>query len=472
MIGPWWIAPFLGGAFAVLVVTAIVQLVVLRHPAGGTPSAGSSSAGRASSGPVPAQMFPDALFTRLTQDVQDGNEAGFLSLVAPSAQPAVRTWWENVHDIGLTTGVIMPTASDDRVTVNGQGDGTATVLAGAHNALDPIGGNGKPDVPCERYQIGLHFASPTAIGQITSWKPLGDDPWDQGVKLYVRKGENVVVAGPPADSGIVDETLPIAQAAASYDIGLVNHVNPGDLHQLGFVVFVSGDSTVRDQWFSTGPQPAGWPPTFFGGLTASLPGPGTSADGSFNIGNVSDGSTGGARVVITPFEHESGGTPHLETVQLVNHFMLDILAADDQALVNGLAQPSVPSWAVEGLAVAAQVLYEGNTNPTPGTYDFTPLDTALKALPASYRNGQVPTSQQLFTGPMGTEENWNDVAASVYEYIADKHGMNQMFAAASLLWTGQATPFGNVLAPSGNGNYNFFAADTIESGWKAALAKI
>jgi hypothetical protein len=421
---------------------------------------------------MPAQMFPDALFTRLTQDIQNRNEAGFLSLVAPSARPAVTTWWENVQDIGFTTGVIMPTASDDRVAVNSHGDGTATVLAGAHNPLDPIGSNGKPDIPCEQYQIGLHFAGPTATGEITSWKPLGDDPWDQGGKLYVRKGENVVVAGPPADSGIVDETLPIAQAAASYDIGLVNHVNSGDLHQLGFVVFVSGDSTLRDQWFSTGPRPAGWPPAFFGGLTASLPGPGMSADGAFNIGSVSDGSTGGARVVITPFERESGGTPHLETVQLVNHFMLDILAADDQALVNGQAQPSVPSWAVEGLAVAAQVLYEGNTNPAPDTYDFTPLDTALKALPASYRDGQVPTSQQLFTGSMATEENWNDVAASIYEYIADKHGMNQMFAAASLLWTNETTPFGNVLASSGNSNLSFFAPDTIESGWKAALANI
>lgn len=470
-IATWWIAPFLGGAVAVLAVTAILQLVVLRHPAAEAPPAGSSSGATARSGPMPTQVFPDALFTRLTQDIQNRNEAGFLSLVAPSARPAVVIWWENMEAIGFTTGMIMPTASDDRVDVNSHGDGTATVLAGTHNPLDPFS-NGKPDIPCERYQVGLHFSGATAIGEITSWQPLGADPWDQGVRLYVRKAANVVVAGLPADSGLVDETLPIAQAAASYDVGLVNHVNSGDLHQLGFVVFVSGNSLVRDSWFAAGPRPAGWPPAFFGGLTAPLPGPGVSADTAFNVGGVSDGSTGGARVVITPFEDESGGTPHLETVQLVNHFMLDILAADDQALLPGLTQPSVPSWTVEGLAVAAQVLYEGNTDPAPGTYNFAPLDTALKALPASYRDGQLPTSQQLFTGSVSTEENWNDVAASVYEYIALKHGMNQMLAAASLLWTGQTTPFGNVLSSISKGTYYFFAATTIESGWKAALAKV
>jgi len=33
----------------------------------------------------------------------------------------------------------------------------------------------------------------------------------------------VVVAGPKSDSGVVDETVALAQAAAVYDIGLVRH---------------------------------------------------------------------------------------------------------------------------------------------------------------------------------------------------------------------------------------------------------
>ena len=78
---------------------------------------------------------------------------------------------------------------------------------------------------------------------------------------------------------------PIAQAAAAYDIGLLNHVHPSDLRQSGFVVFVSGDPAVRDGWFSTTKQPSGWPPAS-NGVTAQLPGPGASADTTWTPGRL------------------------------------------------------------------------------------------------------------------------------------------------------------------------------------------
>jgi hypothetical protein len=465
----WWIAPFLGGALVVLAVFAVLQLTVLRHPAGPASPAASSPAATAAKGPVAGQVFPDALFKQLTKDIQANNEQGFLSLVAPSARPAVQTWWDNLQAIGFSTGLIMPTSKTDQVTVNSSGNGTATVLAGTHNALDPVN-NGKSDIPLESYQLGLHFSSPSAIGQITAWKPLGDDPWDQSGKLYVRKAANVVVAGPAADSSAVDETLPIAQAAAAYDVGLINHVNPHDLSQSGFVVFVSGDLTVRNGWFAGTKQPSDWPPAFFGGFTAQLPGPGASADTAMDVSNVSAGSTGGARVVITPYEDQSGGTQHQETAELVHQFMLDILAASDQALLPGTPAASVPSWAVEGFAVAVQALYEENTSPTPDNYSFEALNSDLAKLPASYLTGDLPTSAELYTGSLTTEENWNDVAASVYAYIATKYGMNQLLASADLMYVGQPDPFGNVLKSNTKGTLTFYGSDTIESGWKTSLA--
>jgi hypothetical protein len=464
----WWIVPFLGGALAVLAVFAVVQLAVLRHPAGHATSAATSSAAVAPGVPMPAQMFPDALFRQLTKDIQGNDAKGFLSLVAPSARPAVQTWWDNMQAIGFTTGLIMPTDKTDQVNVNSHGDGTATVLAGTHNALDPLDRN-KPDIPLERYQIGLHFSSPKAIGQITAWKPLGDDPWDQGGKLYVRKALNVEVAGPAADSAVVDETLPIAQAAAAYDVGLVNHVHPSDLRQSGFVVFVSGDPAVRDQWFSTTKQPSGWPPAS-SGLTAQLPGPGASANTNWNLGNLADDTTGGARVVITPFEDQHGGTQQLETAELVHRFALDILAASNQELVPGIALLPVPSWAVEGFAVAVEAAYESNTNPTPDEYSFKALNDALKALPASYKNGEVPTTKELYSGSNQAEQSWRVVAASVYTYIATKYGMNQLLASADLLYTAEPDPRQNVLKSSTNDTYTFYGKDTIQSGWKAYMA--
>ena len=464
----WWIAPFVGGALAVLAVFATLQLTVLRHPAGHASPAASSSAAAAPKVPMPAQVFPDALFKQLTKDIQDKDERGFLSLVAPGARSAVQTWWDNMQAIGFSTGLIMPTSKTDQVNVNSGGDGTATVLAGTHNALDPLDRN-KPDIPLERYQIGLHFSSPKAIGQVTAWKPLGDDPWDQGGKLYVRKDLNVVVAGPAADSAAVDETLPFAQAAAAYDVGLFNHVHPSDLRQSGFVVFVSGDPAVRDRWFSTTKQPSGWPPAT-SGLTAQLPGPGTSANTNWSLGNLADDTTGGARVVITPFEDQNGGTQQLETAELVHRFALDILAASNQELVPGVALLPVPSWAVEGFAVALQAAYVSNTNPTPDEYSFKALNDALKALPASYKTGDVPTTKELYSGSDQTEQNWRVVAASVYAYIATKYGMNQLLASADLMYTAEPDPRQNVLKSSTKTSYTFYGKDTIQSGWEAYLA--
>jgi hypothetical protein len=455
----------------VLAVFAVLQLTVLSHSSGHNPAAASLStsatAQAAPKGPMPAQMFPDALFKKLTKDIQANNEQAFLSLVAPSARPAVQTWWENMKAIGFSTGAIMPDASNDQVNVNSDGDGTATVLAGTHSALDPVERQ-KPDIPLEKYQLGLHFSSAKATGEITTWKPLGDDPWDQG-KLYVAKAANVIVAGPAAESALVQETLPIAQAAAAYDVGLIDNVNPNDRRQQGFVVFVSNNPGTRSGWLAGTKQPSGWPPAFFGGYTAQLPGPGASAGTSFSLGGgIDDVSTGGARVVITPYEDQSNGTSHMETAELVHQFALDILADENQPLFG--ASATVPSWAMEGFAVALQVLYEQDTNPTPGSYSFAALNDGLAKLPASYLTGHLPTSAELYKGTLATEESWNEVAASVYSYIATKYGMNQLLASADLMWTQDAEPFGNVLQSNSGGTLTFYSKDTIESGWKTAIA--
>ena len=189
----WWIAPLRGRRAGRPAGLRRLAADRAAPPGRAPPAAASSPAASAPSGPIPAQMFPDALFKRLTTDIQGNNEKDFLSLVAPGAKPAVQTWWGNMRAIGFTTGLIMPTDKTDQVDLNAKGDGSTVVLAGTHNALDPVH-NGKDDVPLERYQVGLHFSSAKAIGQVTAWKPLGDDPLDQGGKLYVRTGTNVVVA--------------------------------------------------------------------------------------------------------------------------------------------------------------------------------------------------------------------------------------------------------------------------------------
>jgi hypothetical protein len=471
----WWVLPFTGGALAVIVAAAAVTAILHTPRMSGQASAASSTAA-AKGPPMPSQMFPDALFRELTGYLQARNEAGFLALASASARPAVKAWWDNLQKIGFTTGAVIPTASHDLVRVDRKGNGTAVVLAGAHNPLDPADHDGKPDVPLTRYRIGLHFSGPGATGQITSWQPLDDAPWDSPNGLYVRKDTHVVVAGPPGDSALVDQTLPIAETAAAYDIGLVNHVNPQDLaSQQGFVVFVSSDAAVRNRWLTAVKQPSGWPPRFLQAQVFQLPGPGATPVDANGAGPIADGTTGGARVVVGPYRQNSnGGTPHSQMVTLVREFMLGILAAHNQGLANGLPAIRVPSWPQQGLAVAVQMLFEANTNPTPAKYDFSLLTSGLRDLPARYKTGALPSSwRQLYGSPLATAENWNEVAASVYAYIELKRGMNQMFASAMLLYTRYAKPFGNVMAPGSDpakGHYVFFTSASVKAGWKTWLA--
>jgi hypothetical protein len=463
----WWVLPFCGGVVGVIAVAAIV---IALHHALANPHRASASA---TAQPMPTEMFPDALFSKLTAAIQAGDEKAFLGLAAPGARPAMQTWWQNLSAIGFTTGAVIPTASSDTVRIDGQGDGSTVVLAGVHNALDPSY-EGRFGVPLERYRIGLHFASATATGQITSWRPLDDDPWDQAGGLYVRQGTNVVVAGPRSDSGFVDETLPLAQTAAAYDIGLLHQVHSSDLLQEGFVVFVSGSPEVRDGWFAADPQPTGWPLAWNGDRVFEFPGPGTSSDDYTSAPDgIADDTTGGAAVVLTPYEQD-GETPQQETTGLEREFMIDILAAHDQDLINGPAASNPPpAWAIEGLGIAMEALYSGNTNPAPASYSFGPLPGAVRSLPSSYKTGRLPDAQQLVSPSATDAQDWNTVAASVYEYIESKYGMNQMLASAMLLWTRYNTPFGNVedVAQSSGNTFAFYTQATVESGWRSWLAR-
>jgi hypothetical protein len=471
----WWVLPYCAGALAVFVVAGVI--IGLRYNSGTAQPAALPTAE-----PMPAEMFPDTLFGELTADLQAGNETAFLHLASASAQPAIRTWWDNLRAIGFTTGAVIPTASLDAVHIDSRGDGTTVVLAGAHSPLDPANLDGKPYVPMARYRVVLHFSGPGAIGQITSWQPLDDAPWDLGRPLYVRKAAGVVVVGPPGDSALVDQTLPVAATAAAYDTGVMRHVARGVfLRQQGFVVFVSGSVPAGNRWLATVPQPQGWPPEFLGARAVELPGPIVTADTAVSIGDsslvnaIADNDMGGVRVILAPAEPATKGTLHAETVTLVRVFMLDILATQDERSVPGYQLQLVPSWAEEGVAVAAQALFEANPDPAPRAYDWATLAADLRALPPSYRSGTYPSTSDLFGPSVTADEDWGDVAASAYYYIASRYNINKMIFSAMVLWIYQPTPFGNVpkyIPKSGNpDNVVFFGIHSIRLGWRTWLAR-
>jgi hypothetical protein len=465
----WWILPYCAGALAVLVVAGLI--IGLRYTPGKAQPASPTVAA-----PKPAEMFPDALFGQLTADLQAGNETAFLGHASAAPRPAITSWWDNLRAIGFTTGAVIPTASIDAVRIDSHGDGTTVILAGAHSALDPVDLNSKPLIPMARYRIGLHFSGPGATGQITSWQPLDDAPWDLG-PLYVRKAAGLVVAGPAGDRALVDQTLPAAETAAAYDLGLMRHAGQFELQQQGFVLFVSGSAPVENSWLATAPQPQGWPPEFLGVRAVQLPGPGVTADFAVGSGQstltngISPDNMGGVRVVLTPTEPATNAALRAETPTLVRGFMLDIMAAHDEGLAYIAPPQPVPSWTEEGLAVAVQALFEADPNPAPRQYNWATLTAALRALPPGYRSGSYPSTAQLFGPSLAVDEDWGYVAASAYEYIDSRYNMAKMIVSAMVEYTQLPTPFGNVFKSGTNANnLKFFGIHSIRAGWQPWLA--
>lgn len=148
--------PFCGGALAVIVVAGVVIAI---RPAGRAPHPAASHPA-ANAAPLPAQIFPSALFARLTADLQTGNEAGFLAQASAAARPALQTWWQNLHTIGFSTGAVVPAASQDTVRIDRQGNGSTVVLAGAHSPLDPVGDNGMNQMLAAAMLLWTRYATP------------------------------------------------------------------------------------------------------------------------------------------------------------------------------------------------------------------------------------------------------------------------------------------------------------------------
>lgn len=462
----WWIVPLAVIGAVVMVFGSIIVVVAVSNSSSQQTEAGPTSQPQTAQ-QMPSEIYTRALFPKLTGYLQAKNEAGFLSLAAPAARPAIRVWWANQEAMGFTGGTVVP-AEDSLVPVNSAGDGNLTVLAGTRNSFDPAGTDGKPKVPSEAYRLGLHFSGPNATGEITSWTPLSNAPWDQGRTLYVRKAAHVEVIGDQGDSTYVNQTLPLAETAAEYDLAFVRRLNPDYVHQNGFVVFVSGNNSVRDRWFNGGgPQPRGWLGDNFAGLTFPLPGPAAGYPSDVPS-SLSKDDTGGARITLTPYQHFPGETPHDQTGILVHEMIHDLLMPTQPGFYDGSAQ-EVSAWANEGIARAVQDLYMANPDPRPSTYDFGVATRQLMALPGSFRTGALPSDRQLYNGSSQQGDAWYTVAASVYEYIALKYGVGQMYSSADLLASMDFTPFGDVVQSQSHGSLNFYSASTVKSGWKAWL---
>jgi hypothetical protein len=157
------------------------------------------------------------------------------------------------------------------------------------------------------------------------------------------KSAHAVVAGPPSEKAQIDRAAPVAERAAVWLRGFFQQAGKvKDMHENGFVTFVTDDDASRARWFvSTKYRPKGWfaDPDDVGGTATPLMSPRTLEV------KVSTLPSGGSRIILNPAELRS---PVQAQCTLVHEFVHANYAIDDLWSWGG--DEPIPPWVVEGLA--------------------------------------------------------------------------------------------------------------------------
>ena len=393
------------------------------------------------------------LFEALTNDIRRHDRRRFLASFTGDAKTHATLWWDNMTALRFTTGVFYPEdVIGADVRLNAAGNGSVTVWAGTHAAMDPVESDTKKAyVPLTSYRLTVHQDRERSPILITAWKSLMNAPWDQA-KLYVARGRHAEVATFPTERALAVSLLPDAEKAAEYDIALFKNNDSYDMKQSGFIVFASSSAARRGAWFHTGPQPKGWiaDPA---GSAKPLPGqPGTTVPG------VETNATGGARVVF----HSQGSSTENAAV-LVHEFVHSVFAIDT-IWAYGDSSDAAPAWTAEGIARLVESMYRVNPSASVDTLTFNLND--MKSDPNRARfQGRPPTDAQLYNGSVGAGRFWYDVAASVYGYIAVKYGTFDAFYAARIAYTDNSTPFSGIVKTNHSGTITYYSPSVIQQGW-------
>jgi hypothetical protein len=403
-----------------------------------------------------------AVLKQLTRAIQKKDRKAWLAQATARARPAMQRWWDNLAAIGWETGAVgspVEVSSDStRKTVE--------VVAGVHNTLDAYdtesgGGKGLPAVPGIRYRTSLVPSADCKSALLDGWEPMQGTPWDSIPKLYVVKSAHAVVAGPPDAEAQIDQAAPVAEKAAVWLRGFFQEADKvKDMHENGFVTFVTNDDASRIRWFvSTKYRPKGWTadPNNLGGTATPLMSPHTLDAG------VSALPSGGSRIILNPAELRS---PVQAQCTLVHEFVHANYAIDD-VWSWGSDEP-IPPWVVEGLARWVEAFcHDTAAGMGRGSKSF-PFMKAQLATQFGLFKGQPPTAGQIY-GAANEADFWYDVSASVYSWLAYKWGLRFAVQTALLSYSGKTTPFNAVVKSNSGSKLVFEDGAQMQTQWASWL---
>ncbi|MET3807867.1 hypothetical protein ABIB25_004894 [Nakamurella sp. UYEF19] len=424
------------------------------HPSNSTTATPSPTSPSKTTQPRAALDAPRALADQLSFDIGSKNEKAYLSHFSGAAVAPATLWWNNMTALGFDYGAA---AVGDRPPSQAT-SATLTLTLGVHSPLMPVmsgasDGTSQLPVPGTAYTITL-TDQPTGFPLVTAMKGTSNAPWDQGA-LYVNHQKNVTVAGLPAEKKFVDTEAAKAQRAADW---VLKFLGPyaGQVHQKGFVAFVSADAKTRAGWLQTAPKGRGWvaDPSLVAGLftpLASVQGAGDDQLSVLTTGYVILGST------------QKDPVDDLGT--MVHEFAHNLASVNDLwSFGDGKA---LPAWVVEGWARYIEAYYHYTpTNPLAKKPSAKPfLSEGLVKLPHPAFAGTVPTDAQVY-GNAKLADYYYDLGASVYEYLSITYGPDQGFHSMVLGYSnGAGGPFTTILESKTGSELTYTDPDVIEAGW-------
>lgn len=403
--------------------------------------------------PMPAVIDVQPMLRALTDALNRHDRRAFLSQFTPRAVAVAARWWDNMDVIGFDAGSVA-TYQDQGLQVAPNDAGTADLdylMAGTHHPSDGTDANGTPVIGTSQYQVQVHW-QPGGTVRIDSWRAVRPAPWDCTCKLVATKGSKVVVLSTADSVDYARQVAPAADSAIDFQRRLFAGAKVGLTPLSGVVIFATDKASEIQKWFRASTDKL----TDVTGIALAYV---RDLNIAFGADRPADRQVGSSRLAVGPMG--SGLLPSVLVHELTHYrfFALPLdrdYLTDTPALAEGVAQYLTELY----FGSSAQQVAAGKPVADLGTYQVVMTPQRLKKL----FTGAPPTASQMRDGTADELNFWYVIAASVFVYLGEKHGVAVALKAAECGYTGRDT-FGCAADTLGG------SAKSVQTGWAAWVRK-
>lgn len=368
-----------------------------------------------------------------------GNRDKFLKSFDPKLGQAMGKWFDNVREIGVEQAAVEVLLGEkDSKQTDTTTKFTRVVAAGVRTPFDA-----DYSVPSLHYTVT--FGKKGDGWLITGWKPSYEgDPLLCDCTLDVATSDDTAVI--TQDQTLQDWPEAIITMSDDADGWLAEQLAGTELHlSKGHLIFLA---TEPNRWFTELTDPPNQ-----ANITAAL---------------YTTAGQAQARIVLTMWY--SDGMP-LDNTRRIRRFLTATVVHEFvHQLMMDNAEPYArhpDPWVAEGIAAAMEVTWfrSDPSNEDNGYYLADDISQVDPDWIADHYREDFPTAAQLYDFDSDEGMNWYALSGSVFLYLADKYGMKDMLATASLLYDDQGRdPF--AFFPVAAGKDEYLPAETARKNWQ------